>query len=444
MKSLKAIMLSPIENRDAKKVNSSREWRLWTCVGVATASTLLVALAFIAIVKWFVAVPVPTGIQTIVLPDRSSLVLREVTFGTHHQFRVENQDRFFRKKQTDLSESTKFPSAVLWFSYHGLPQLDRWAWSSVTDDLGQEHWVARAGHAPLSNFTVVRAVLPQMRISGATFKFRLFEQGNEQLAEFEVPNPFATTVVPEKWEPDPLPITKSVTDDVTLSLEGITARPIPSVRPARFSTLAITPRTQFQRNGQSTDDWEIRFDWLMDPLGHSAPLTDCPFSTREPAWQVSCHVQRRPGSELPPDTVWDVGEVAIPAVGEETPIGQSRTLVDYQIEVSGLKTFASSEPAGTEAAKMSNDLSISYLATWNIEAHSPSDTSFSSIELCVFDEQGQRIERNLNRLRDRNDYSEWFQIPKSMKKVRLRIVRNSHYVVKFLVKPPQPSIDSKP
>lgn len=423
--------MSPsIDGHDTPAAISSRVRHLWTWGGIGATSVLLVTLAVVAILKRTARVSIPVGIQTVVMPEGSLLVLREVTFGKKHRFQFEVQDRYFRRRPVELKSETNWPSAVLWFSHHGVPHLDRWAWSTVTDDLGHEHWISRGQHSSFSNFIVLGATIPTMRLSGATFQFRMFDSQNEEFAVFDVPNPFITKVIPEVWVAEPLPITKTVVDDVTLSLEGISGRPTLTQRHMRLSSLTITSQTQFRRGSQPIDDWQVFASWMTDPFRVSSYLLDCPLSTHEPVWQFTCQVGRKPSAEFPPDFVWEVGEFAIPGVGEETPVGLIRTLRGHEIRVSGLQGYVA---PNSESPDQFLDVVVKVEQPNFSTVKHPPGVVTAYPDLQITDDNGRRIER----VTGRPTGGFCYLLPKSAKTVKIRVTLNQHHAVKFFIEPPQ-------
>lgn len=364
------------------------------------------------------------------MPEGSSLVLREVTFGKKHRFQFEEQDRYFRQRHVELRSETSWPSAVLWFSHHGLPHLDRWAGATVTDDLGHEHWISRGQQSSFANFIVLRAEIRPMRLSGATFQFRMVDSQNEVFAVFDVPNPFLTKVIPEVWVSEPLPITKTVVDDVTLSLEAISARPTLAQKQMRHSPLTITSQMQFRRGGQPIDDWQVFASWMTDPFRVSSQLLDCPLSSDEPVWQFTCQVGRKPTAEFPPDFVWEVGEFAIPGVGEETPIELSHTLWGHEIRIPSLNGY----PApNSESPDQFLDVVVKIeLPNFGKVKHPP-DVLSALPNLQITDDSGRRIER----VSGRPPGGFCYLLPKSAKTVKIRVILNQYHVVKFFIEPPQ-------
>lgn len=435
---------------DLPREASTPRWRLW----LSAISVLLAPLVVLGVVSLvFPPKPSPVGIQTCVLPNGTKLTLHQVTYGKRHNFRKDETDWLMRSNPIELERTTSDESALLWFyseTKAGHPvKFDGWHDAVAEDEFGHRTLAGENGGLSAVNLAEIRALeVKALRAPGGKFQLHFLDDAEQSIATFDVPSPFPAF---ESWTAEPLPTSKAIAEGVTLHLDGFDVQSIPSSRPdplkrlPNLTSLKIAPQWRMSRDRKPFDDWEVVESWFRAPYGHSVLSRDCPLAPHEPAWEFGCWVRRLPHAELPADSVWELGEFAVPAIGEETSIRQSRAMVEYQVEVSGMKSYVSSEPAGSEIAESSNDLSLRWTWPRTTGVTSPPGVAYALIEVHLLDEQGELLERTDPQPPVPGEInSQWFRVPRSSKAVRLRVTRNPFYLVKFLVKPPQPASDSKP
>ncbi len=437
---------------------STPRWRLW----LSAISVLLVPLVVLGVVSLvFPSKSPPAGIQTCVFPDGTRLVLHQVTYGKSHHFRKEWRDWLQRSNPIEFERTTPNEAAVLWFysedqagrpcKFHGR--------AVVENEFGHRSHAAEFNSVNDGSKTLVMKHVLEvgaLRAPSGNFKVLFLNEAGEKIATFDIPSPFPTF---ETWMPEPLPASKTLADGLEVHLDGFDAEVIlrRSYQTERWEftpmmSLKTNPRMRVTLDGKSVDDWVAGEGSFRAPYGSFQPCQDCLLSPHEPAWEFRCAIHPSEDAQLPKDWVWDLGEFEIPPAGSEATIRQTRTMLEYQVDVISLKTDVSSTSTRAETPQTDREIGVKLSASSKANAPRPLGVAYSLIECRMLDEQGRRYERFVRKPKTGpgiistgpDDYRTWFQIPTAAKKVRLQVHRNPHYLVKFLVEPPRPSSTREP
>ena len=310
----------------------------------------------------------PTGLQERPLPDGSILVLEAVTFGRHHEIRVPDRSAgwlgIFGMGTGDqpLRVGTADDRIGLWFrQYDPLTRrpldLSWWAYCLVEDEKGSQiedsdmgrFEVYPGGHShsggerpfsrPVSKAsTMVFGVssLSSFRHTGATFKLRVYNKSDTEVAEFVVPYP-GPVVATAMWKPDPTPITR-IDGNLAVTLNKVRAAKTPIKRAAGSHQALCSLRAEFafNQNGKPSDAWEQERTWIFDELGNSAQANDCDLSPHENAWKLQTRFFRRGDAEFEPGEMWTIKGIPLPKPNETYALAERMTLQGVSIEIRGI------------------------------------------------------------------------------------------------------------
>lgn len=334
-----------------------------------TVAVLVVLIVGAILVPMFVPHQ-ETAIAEAVLPDGTILLLKDVTYGTHHELELP-PDPYASVPLIRSTRSEKFIKAqsatdtlVIWLTrldpVTGRPlDLDWWGKSSVVDANGMvvldsnyvfnERFNDRfGGHSsgsgmstrPLSpmaphrlaeaDFIYFHTTLPNFRCDGETFELRIHNTKDQIVATFEVPWRGPKSF-PE-WTPQPFPQSQSA-GDLTVRLDSISDFKLEKDE----GQLELRGKPQFRiTQDDRPAEWYLEKVRMQDPLGNTITFDDwsfCDLSLKEPAWKMIVTLYRNKDAPLLPTEVWHVGKIPIDAPNRSTKLNDSHSLSGVPLEL---------------------------------------------------------------------------------------------------------------
>lgn len=327
------------------------------------------------------------GLQSLPLADGTVLVLEQATFAPPHRFQFfadQSLAEWVLGRHTPIGGSTAHPPAgtelVVWLSRRdprtgGHLDLDWWSHCTILDESGREFHnlqglgTIRCGgevdpHHPQPARIAGHVALPCVRHGQASFLFRVYDQHQERVAQFEVP--FPAFVPKPHWQPDALPAVREVGNvAVTLSefqmefvgFPGevgtevpIRAWPVLEIRqdgdgrfdPKRFSL------TVSDVLGNAVGPIELHSD---DP-GQQPPDDWGRLNVYESAWQLCVGLRAAPDTKFLPNEQSTFENLCLPEPGLVVPINQVRAVNGVYVELvsaAGVgQTWQSIEPLSSK------------------------------------------------------------------------------------------------
>lgn len=278
--------------------------------------------------------------RSIQLKDNTTLKLRAVTYGTHHDPQItpiwllKLDEALPRRLQGLLApyrmnhlNNVEEPELGLWFTaesgspakYHPVP---KGLWFKFDIDSGCPSLGMGGGESRRNGFEISGQNYRSFPRRSPRLKIRAY-QSDEYLGEFEINQP-AKGPFPT-WTARPLP--QSITNgDVEFHLRGFASSWSgngveigPYFRPDVFA----------YRNGVIAEDWHLQEVLFKDPTGN---ITRCGLREDEPVWRLSTSWVRKPTASFGTNEMMAFENVPIPQPGQIIELARSATLSGAQFQ----------------------------------------------------------------------------------------------------------------
>ena len=143
---------------------------------------------------------------------------------------------------------------------------------------------------------IVNLNLPLQRPREGMMTLDVFDASGQIVAQLKLPYPAISEPIPDDWEPDPLPATRTV-GDLTVTLDSVKYSSYPGQ-----SNLSVQPQLKFLHGGQPSTTWSGS-PQISDPLGNSCSAWDCDLPRSEKAWKLKVSLaQSASGRFLPSES----------------------------------------------------------------------------------------------------------------------------------------------
>jgi len=338
--------------------------------------------------------------QSVRLPDGQVLRLEAVTYGARHEWAPWSPwQRLLQKVQPPSPASgpyrVEFADAryaesqlVLWFTRPNalpgsLPVMPRVV---AADESGQEYALAGGASEARSGMPLVEYLMVSRPHRGRTVTLRFYDRSGSRCGSLTVANPADAPELgalhpdsmrmPQRLPPPPAagarecPVSASsgsvsaTLTEVTTGLVGgdrnrfrpeefLSLMP-PTVSPGQMPCTRVTLRLT-----RSAAEWDLQTLVLRDGDGVVAPKTfhasrNGTIWVAVPGWlgldggPVSARLllQRRGSGAFPREHIWTVPAITVPAEGEETTLGLTRTIQGVRLDLQALAARGTSTGPG--------------------------------------------------------------------------------------------------
>ncbi|MCA9111996.1 MAG: hypothetical protein KDA52_18735, partial [Planctomycetaceae bacterium] len=437
--------------------------------------------------------PVPQGLARVTLEDGSILVLRELTTGPTHDFKLPMPDASlwdalgFGRSTTELmSGGPPTPAWIAWLSRHDATtgkslEFDDWSHCIAETASGHQIEDENAGMILISNGQiwssrpfkplppppklygkrvirnrVYRSQLKALRPDGDDFQLHVFENDIGKVATFRVPFPSGAGGAPT-WTPQPMP--QTATDgDIAVTLESLPTHRIQEKnQPEHLPRIVVEPKVVTERGGQPTDEWGVLQYEFEDALGNRGDSYNCQLSPHEAAWKLKLRLFRNDDASFDASDVLNLHDQPIPAIDTIARIdesfvnggvnarvlaicGSGQTTVKFRSMLSNSSSFGTSS-SDRWKPRIETDLMGSKSQS-RIESQLPivvvqtsGRTPDDRVSLSVSDQAGNPIETRQHAHHEPLFFQ--FDPPAGTESVNLRLIIQRARNVEFLVEPPK-------
>lgn len=393
------------------------------------------------------------------LPDSSVLTLKQVTYNERHLMRVGNRlrdylvtilsEKIARKLECHYVAAGGTNQLVFWLQHEGVsggsaPRLC----AATFDEHGCEFRLTAVADTPYQSLKqrLLVASLDRFPRRSKTIGLRLYQAqtngGYSKLTEFVVPNPDRRSY--PVWQPEPFPITKTVSNVAVTLLEvkgGVYGRSHPPHLPEPGQDTGFLLKFRVSENGKPTSAWSLAgITGLADACGQAVgqggyagggsrdkgeitTVIGGGLCLEEPALRLQAEFARE--KDFPSQEVWMVKGLPVPDESSFSTFDATNTIHGVQLRVTGI--YGKKCPGPDPRRSLP-----SYAALNLVTAHLSPDLELKLVQ--VMDDQGRNAWAGA-RSSSATNHAFGLKLSEDARSVDVTFAVTKRITVEFLAKP---------
>ena len=355
---------------------------------------------------------------------------------------------WFARAELILSDDFAIPASA----YNTQHQSKNGGSGSGTGSSGFSDAKVLGGKPTKQDVALARCEFPLVRPREGKLRLNVYDGSKSIVAVLEIPYPKLPNEPTDDWQPETLPLTKSVGNlDVTLKRMDY------SQNPWNNGALSVNPKLEFLHDGQPSQTWYANAE-LFDAIGNQTYAYECSLSPLERVWKLRLTLTQTTGGRFLPEEKGTLPPLALSPAKQLALHSGKHTINGAEIQLVGLggqgpleftlpnsnsnfKTTAY-EP-GQQAGGMSSNCSggrcdtefrsgLPFLVT-QAAAHQSSN----NVQLIVRDQDGNVLPQSGQSSSQGLWF--WFFDPKpTSTSVTFEFIVEQRRYVEFFIAPPQP------